>query len=385
MENLLFITDKVFFIIVAISVIYAFVFAFFSVLGKKKRYPHAKKQDKFLILVPAYKEDRVILQAVESILEQEYPENKMDVVVISDRMENATNHILSEMPVILMEINPEQSTKAYALNYAIDNLPNNSYDVVVILDADNIVGTRYISDINDAFYSGASALQTHRTAKNLDNDMAILDAMSEEINNSIYRKGHVKIGLSSALIGSGMAFEYKWFCENVRKLTSAGEDKELEILLLKEGVFIDFLDYVIVYDEKIKKEEVFYNQRRRWLSSQFSSMISGFKYVPKALLNLNLDYLDKIFQWILLPKIVLLGIISIIIVVTTFISIELSFKWWVLLVLLITSFVLALPGFLFTANNIRVIKKLPLLFLLMFINLFRTKGADKKFIHTPKG
>ncbi|NTU96181.1 MAG: glycosyltransferase, partial [Bacteroidales bacterium] len=103
MENVLIITDEVFFGIIAISVIYAFVFAFFSVLGKKKRYPLAKKQDKFLILVPAYKEDKVILQTVESILEQEYPENKIDVVVISDRMENATNLILSEMPVILME------------------------------------------------------------------------------------------------------------------------------------------------------------------------------------------------------------------------------------------------------------------------------------------
>lgn len=385
MENLLIITDEVFFGIIAISVIYAFVFAFFSVLGKKKRYPLAKKQDKFLILVPAYKEDKVILQTVESILEQEYPENKMDVVVISDRMENATNLILSEMPVILMEINPEQSTKAYALNYAMDNLAVNDYDVVVILDADNVIGTNYISDINDAFYSGASALQTHRTAKNLDNDMAILDAMSEEINNSIFRKGHVKIGLSSALIGSGMAFEYKWFCENVRKLTSTGEDKELEILLLKEGIFIDFLDYVFVYDEKVKKEEVFYNQRRRWLSSQFCSLYNGLKYVPKALLNLNLDYLDKIFQWILLPKIVLLGMISIIIIGTTIISIELSFKWWVLLLLLMTSFMLALPGFLITAKNIGVIKKLPLLFLLMFINLFRTKGTENKFIHTPKG
>ncbi|NTV17857.1 MAG: glycosyltransferase family 2 protein [Bacteroidales bacterium] len=385
MENVLIITDEVFFGIIAISVIYAFVFAFFSVLGKKKRYPLAKKQDKFLILVPAYKEDKVILQTVESILEQEYPENKMDVVVISDRMENATNQILSEMPVILMEINPEQSTKAYALNYAINNLTKNSYDIVVILDADNIVGAKYISDINDAFYSGASALQTHRTAKNLDNDMAILDAMSEEINNSIFRKGHVKIGLSSALIGSGMAFEYKWFCENVCKLTSAGEDKELEILLLKEGIFIDFLDYVFVYDEKVKKEAVFYNQRRRWLSSQFSSLYNGLKYVPKALLNLNLDYLDKIFQWVLLPKIVLLGMISIIIIITSIISIELSFKWWALLLLLMTSFMLALPGFLVTAKNISVIKKLPLLFLLMFINLFRTKGTENKFIHTPKG
>jgi len=35
--------------------------------------------------------------------------------------------------------------------------------------------------------------------------LALLDGISEEINNNIFRKGHQTLGLSSALIGSGMA------------------------------------------------------------------------------------------------------------------------------------------------------------------------------------
>jgi hypothetical protein len=50
------------------------------------------------------------------------------------------------------------------------------------------------------------AVQGHRTAKNTNNSWAILDAISEEINNNIFRKGHRVLGLSSAIIGSGMAF-----------------------------------------------------------------------------------------------------------------------------------------------------------------------------------
>ena len=44
-----------------------------------------------------------------------------------------------------------------------------------------------------------------------DTNTAVLDAVSEEINNSIFRKGHTRLGFSSGLSGSGMAFEYDLF------------------------------------------------------------------------------------------------------------------------------------------------------------------------------
>ena len=89
------------------------------------------------------------------------------------------------------------------------------------------------------------------------------DYKREEVNNSIFRRGHVRLGLSSALIGSGMVFNYQWFHDNVKYLSTAGEDKELEVLLLKQRIFIEFLDEVYVYDEKTQEEKGFYTQRRR--------------------------------------------------------------------------------------------------------------------------
>jgi hypothetical protein len=47
-------------------------------------------------------------------------------------------------------------------------------------------------------------VQGHRAAKT-HKDFAMLDAISEEINNNIYSKGHRAIGMSSRLAGSGMA------------------------------------------------------------------------------------------------------------------------------------------------------------------------------------
>ncbi|MFQ8804838.1 MAG: glycosyltransferase family 2 protein [Alistipes indistinctus] len=125
----------------------------------------------------------------------------------------------------------------------------------------------------------------HRRAKNLHTDTALLDAVSEEINNSIFRKGHVALGVSSALIGSGMAFDYNWFCNNITQVSSAGEDKELEVLLLKQGIFIEYLDDVEVLDEKTAGSRAFYNQRRRWLAAQWYSLKAAVRDLPGAVLE----------------------------------------------------------------------------------------------------
>ena len=81
-----------------------------------------------------------------------------------------------------------------------------SYDIALIIDADNIINSSYLVELNNAFAdSKVQVVQTHRVAKNLNTNMAYLDAISEEINNSIFRLGHVNLGMSAALIGSGMA------------------------------------------------------------------------------------------------------------------------------------------------------------------------------------
>ena len=109
------------------------------------------------------------------------------------------------MPIRVLEVSFENSSKAKALNFAVGEIGPDGAEAVAILDADNLAGREFIARMNDALDSGIQAVQAHRTAKNRDTDTAILDAASEEINNSIFRRGHVALGFSSALIGSGMA------------------------------------------------------------------------------------------------------------------------------------------------------------------------------------
>lgn len=377
--------DSLCFFLLGTSVLYLFVFALLSHIKRKDIYPAAGKLHRFVILYPAYKEDRVIENAISNFLEQDYPKSCYDVVVISDQMQDDTINRLKSMPVTLMEVHFQQSSKAKAMQYAMENLDKNTYDMVVIMDADNTVEPNFLHELNKAYHSGCLVIQAHRMAKNLNTDTAILDAVSEEINNSIFRKGHVRLGLSAALIGSGMAIDFQWFKKNIFKLQTAGEDKELEALLLKENIFIEYLEHVNVYDEKTQKDSTFYNQRRRWLASQLFAIKNNIGKLPGALFDGKFDYANKICQWMMLPRVLLLGFIGIISIIVLLYQWTWAIKWFILELLLIITLSLAVPDYLVNEQFKKAVWKAPKLFLLMTLNLFRLRGVNKKFIHTEHG
>lgn len=259
--------------------------------------------------------------------------------------------------------------------------------MALILDADNTIGPDYLNQVNAAPFNGnIVGYQTHRTAKNKNTSLAYLDAVSEEINNSIFRQGHVNMGLSAALIGSGMVFDF----ELIKKMLSdihaiGGFDRALELTLFKAGKRIDYLPDTYVLDEKVQNCRDFARQRRRWLSAQIHYLREFVGDVPVALLNKNWDFCDKLFQQMSIPRLLLLGGAFIIALVISFISWQVSLKWWALFCILIVSLLLAVPKSLYTRRLFVAVIELPETFFSMFLNLFRLKGANEKFIHTEHG
>lgn len=197
-QEILYLFEYICWILASIAVAYPLIYSLASLGTRKSYYPRAKKQHRFAILFPAYKEDRIIVSVVESFLRQNYPRELYNVVVISDHMQDATNDRLSQLPITLLKADYPESSKAKALNFAMNHFQRDKFDVVLILDADNVVDTDFLQEINKVFDAGVQAIQTHRTAKNRNTEIAVLDGLSEEVNNSIFRRGHVRLGVSSA-------------------------------------------------------------------------------------------------------------------------------------------------------------------------------------------
>ncbi len=386
MGSVLHYIDLILFVWITIPVGYLLVFTISARCARGRIYPPTGTKHRFLVLFPAYKEDRVIVEAVTDFLRQEYPKDKYDIAVVSDQMQPGTNEQLLRLPIRLLIASYENSSKAKALALAIDSTAEQDYDMVVIMDADNQATPGFLDELNRAYASGQRAIQAHRKAKNLNTDTAVLDAVSEEINNSIFRLGHNALRLSAALSGSGMAIDASWFREHVKKLETAGEDKELEALLLKQHIFIDYLNHVPVYDEKVQKKENFRHQRKRWIAAQFDALMNALPDLPAALSNGNWDYCNKILQWMLLPRSVLLAALGLLTLLVTLLSPWASIKWWALCLVLFLILVTNIPRDLWNRQLLRAIIHLPSLILIMVGNMFRIrKGVNKKFIHTEHG
>ncbi len=337
-------------IIIAVPVLYILVFAVAGLFYRQQPVSEKALWRIIAVLIPAYKEDEVIIEAAMHAVKQNYPAGLYEIIVIADSLLPDTIVKLSRIPVKVIEVSFEKSTKAQALNKAMEKLPD-EYDIAVVLDADNIMENDFLMKINSAFDRDFYAVQGHRKAKNMNNSLSILDAASEEINNHIFRKGHRVLGLSSAIIGSGMAFRYQYFKELMSSARAVGGfDKEIELNMLRNAYQIEYLDDACVYDEKVQKADVFTNQRRRWLSAQFYYFRMDFLASLKALLiKGNIDYFDKAFQFIQPPRILLLGVViltgSFFIIFSFLTAAGLLFAslWLALMAGCISAFLLSLP------------------------------------------
>lgn len=340
------ILDGLFFFFVAITVLYMVFFSIASLFSKQHDVPRAKKQNRFIVLIPAYRDDKVIIQTVNSILSQSYPQRLFDVVVISDHQSEMTNMRLAQYTITLLTPNFEKSSKTKSLQYAILNLPEfKIYDVIVVLNADNIVETEFLTQLNDAYESaGTKAIVTHLLPRNRDTSAARLSTIFEEINNSIFRRGHITLGLSSALMNSGVAYEYNWFRTNIMKVRNPSEDKELEAALIHQRIYIDYFDHIHVYNERKREAKDFNKQRRTWIIEQIKSFVKNIRFLPSAIFNQQYDWVDKIIQWMLLPRSIMFAIIFVMSIILPFIYFTLVVKWWALGVIWGFSLAFATPN-----------------------------------------
>jgi cellulose synthase/poly-beta-1,6-N-acetylglucosamine synthase-like glycosyltransferase len=365
-----------------------FFLLFYALLGKLKYTP--KKSEKQLfnriaLFIPGYKEDAVIVNVAQQALQLNYPQDKYDVIVIADSFLPETIQKLKELPIKLIEVSFENSTKAKALNKAMAQLPEKAYDIALILDADNVLQKDFLQHINNSYNAGYKAIQGHRTAKNLNTPVAVLDAASEEINNTIYSLGHRVIGLSSRLVGSGMAFDYPLFKQTMATIQAIGGfDKELELKLLKQRITVEYLPQALCYDEKVHQSDSFAKQRMRWLAAQYHYFTRFFPDAVKDLITKgNIDYFDKAYQMMLPPRLLFPGFLFAAAVITYAFSIE-QWQWWsVLFAGNILSFFIAIPSWLYNKKLGQAFLQIPAMFIKIFLAVFKLKSANKTYIHTP--
>jgi len=374
-------------ILLLLNAIYLLIFSIAgAVLPLKKKLVYRNIEGKkFLILIPGYKEDAVIINSVKSVMAQNYPRSLFHCAVIADSFDNKTLEKIRTFGAEAFELPPiENRSKANAIQVYLSKVFV-EYDACIILDADNVVESDLLLRSEVYLQNGEKIIQAKRVAKNEVNSMSRLDALSEIINNHIFRKGQRALGFSASLIGSGMIIDMVIFREVMKDMhVFSGFDKEMEIRILKKHHTIEYAESIKIYDEKVAEQNVYVNQRRRWTYAQIFFLRKNFINAFVELFRSgNADYFNKILQFALLPRIIGLGFSVICLIISPMLGATLFFLSLALLFSYILSFYLAIKDDIKLNELLNLSLKLPRAFWGMAKAILTSNKASKVFIHTP--
>ena len=369
----------------ALSGIYQLVLALASLSLEKRPKASSNGFAKFLILVPAYKEDAIIKYSVGKNMSAryEYPRESFDLVVIADQLQEETKVELKRIGALVHNVSFEKSTKVKSLQSAMEKY-SKGYDAVIILDADNVMEQGFLFQANQWIQSGARAIQGLRRAANANTSTALMDGLSETANTEMLCKGANKLGLSSKLSGSAMVFDFELFRQTIHQCKAIGGfDKEIELSLTRKGEFIHYCSEMAVLDQKTSSTKAFTRQRGRWIEAQYSffkkSLGESLRYLAKG----NVDFFHKVMQLALPPR-----------AVAPFAMILILWLGWLLgadlisIVALIAffsltlSYVLVLPTKDLKSHSVKIAIGIPQIGWAAFKALWLMSKSKQEFIHT---
>ena len=190
MYNVLHIFFLLFFIYLSVNIAYLFTVSLIGLFIRIRSAPPHSQKKKIAVLITSYKEDEVIVNTVKSATEHNYPSDRFDVFLAADHLSPSTISELKKLDAEIVEVKFEVGSKARSLNFLLNKIDSDKYDIALILDGDNVMMPGVLEKINSAFVKGYRCVQAHRSAKNLNSPIAILDGISEEINNqTLFRTG----------------------------------------------------------------------------------------------------------------------------------------------------------------------------------------------------
>jgi SAM-dependent methyltransferase len=362
------------------NIFYITIYSFGAFFYRKTKFKYeVNKFNRFAILIPDYKSDEVILNYTLENLKQSYNKDYFDLIVIADSLKDETLEKFNTYNINLIPVKFEVSTKLKSLNTAL-SLLHNKYDYCCVLDVNNIMEFKFLEKINYRLQNNEMVVQAHRTAKNSNTSFTVLDGISEEIDNNIFRKGHIGLGVASALIGSVFVIQFDYFKKILLNIDSPVENKELEIILLKDKYRILYENDAIVYDEKVASSYVFMNQRRSWIASQFVDFNKIlFDGIIELVVKNNFDFFDKAMQKILLPRVLLLGLSGLCALTVFFNFFHYGFFFLILFSFCSLSYFLGIPSKYYNLKTLMAALTLPKAIVLMIVALIKRNDAASTF------
>lgn len=238
---------------------------------------------RFLILVPAHNEERLLPSLLASLGQLDYPASLYSIHVVADNCTDRTAELARASGAIAHErVDDERRGKGYALQWLMQQLSASAepHDAVLILDADSIVSPNFLSVMDARLARGEHAIQAYYAVRDPQISWsASLRSVALAALHYLRPLGRMVLGGSAGLKGNGMIFaaeilrEYQWSA-------SLTEDIEYHMALILGGRRVMFAPDAIVWAEMPSTLKASQTQNVRWERGR-QEMVR--QYVPRLL------------------------------------------------------------------------------------------------------
>ncbi len=257
----------------------------------------ALKCHRFAIVIPAHNEESVIESMVNSLKKQQYPSAFFDIFVVCDNCtDNTELHAKGAGAQVLIRNNLNETGKGYALDWAFSRIfaLDTQYDAICVFDADNVVSSYYLLEMNKMLSEGHKVIQGYIDSKNpYDTWITLSYSIAFWLSNRVFQQTRHNLGLSCGLCGTGFCVRTDIIHEIGWGATCLTEDLEFTMKLVLNDKQVSFCRSAVVYDEKPLTFMQSWRQRKRWMQGHTDCAI---RYLPKlfkkAFKELNIKAFD---------------------------------------------------------------------------------------------
>ncbi|PIN76430.1 hypothetical protein COV17_02480 [Candidatus Woesearchaeota archaeon CG10_big_fil_rev_8_21_14_0_10_36_11] len=279
----------------------------------------------FTIIVPAYNEEKSIVETLTSIVHLDYPKEKMEVIVVNDGSTDTTKKLVEEFITCnpgddIILLNQENQGKGKALNVGLDIARGEYY---ACLDADSFISPNAINEMLPYFQADTNVAAVCPLLKvRKPNSVLQKVQWTEYLVNMFYKLLNSKIDCIHVTPGPFSIYRTKIIKDlggyDEKTIT---EDLEIAIRLQKHHYRIVQTFDAIVETVAPNSLRDLFRQRVRWYKGSVDNTISYRKIM------FNKEYGD--FGFLRMPTIILSGIIAIIVAATLLRELFIkSFQWF---------------------------------------------------------
>ncbi len=357
-------------IYLSVYVIYTLFLILTNYFVREKKCLHYEPKTYFAVIIPAHNEQLLLEKLLISIKKQNYPDTKIELLVVADNCSDETAAIGKKNGAVVLErCEPTRCGKGYAIKYALENIDVNVYDAVFIADADSVLDENTLFALDCEIQRGARVIQCYNGLANPDESWftRIMD-VSRTLGNEVLEPGREKIGFSSHLMGNGMCFVLDVISKYGWDAFTVGEDWEYYAkLVIRDERIVFAKNARILHMESVNIYQAT-SQRLRWSSGRFAIAAKyGFRLLYDGIKNCKFMKIDASLP-LLLPN-PSLGMSMTILMFTLCFIIPLTvYRWylvWWYFMLAILQIAFFLIGIFYVKN--KMMKLLAMLFAPIFM------------------